>query len=244
MVDALVSGASEGNLLEVRIFFWAPKLSEFFKFFKRKPMQIKLYQNDLPESVQFHQSVAIDTEAMGLRLHRDRLCLVQLCGENGICHLVQFQNGKYEEAIHLRKLLENPSVCKIFHFARFDLSILMKNLGVLPQNIYCTKIASRLVRTYSRNHGLKDLCRTLLSIEISKEEQTTDWGQKDLTDKQKKYAATDVYHLHALKEKLDSLLEREERFAIAQSCFQFLPTRALLDIIAGDDFDVFPYQSS
>ncbi len=206
-------------------------------------MSIQIHHNDLPPSVQFTHSVAVDTETMGLRLHRDRLCVVQLCGLDGVCHLVHFPHSHYEQAVNLKAILENPNICKIFHFARFDMAILMKTFGVCPQTVFCTKIASRLVRTYSSNHGLKDLCKTLLGVDLNKNAQSSDWGGAELTEEQQRYAASDVLHLHALKEKLEQMLEREGRAPIAQSCFHFLPTRALLDIWAGEDFDIFPYTS-
>lgn len=193
-------------------------------------MNIVVHENDLSPTVDVGQSVAIDTETMGLNLARDRLCLVQLTGQDGVCHLVQFREGARYKAPHLTKILQDQKILKIFHFARFDVAALHMYLNTQCRSIYCTKIASKLARTYTDRHGLKDLCSSLLGIELSKQEQTSDWGQPTLSDSQKMYAATDVIHLHALKEKLDILLEREGRRALAQSCFDFIPTCVDLDI--------------
>ena len=178
---------------------------------------IKLHKNDLPAGLAFGSSVAIDTETMGLRPHRDRLCVVQLSGGDGNAHLVQF-DGKDWSAPNLKALLADPAVLKIFHFARFDVAVLVHHLGVITAPVYCTKIASKLARTYTDRHGLKDLCGELLGVELSKQQQSSDWGAEKLTDQQRHYAASDVLYLHALKAKLDAMLAREDRQAYAQAC--------------------------
>ena len=182
---------------------------------------VKLHHNDLPASVSFAGSVAIDTETLGLKPRRDRLCLVQLSGGDGNAHLVQL-DGKDWSAPRLKALLADPSMLKIFHFGRFDMAVLAHHLGVMPEPVYCTKIASKLARTYTDRHGLKDLCTELLGIELSKQQQSSDWGADKLTDQQKHYAASDVLHLHALKAKLDAMLQREGRVGVAEACFRFL----------------------
>ena len=204
-------------------------------------MKIQLYKNDLPDGLDLGNLVAIDTEAMGLRPHRDRLCLVQLSAGDGHCHLVQFPKREYERAHNLKRLLKDQKVTKLFHFARFDVMILFHTFGVMATPLYCTKIASKLIRTFTDKHSLKDLCKELLKVEISKQEQTSDWGAEELTSDQLRYAATDVLHLHALKSRLDGLLERENQMEIAQACFSFIPTRAKLDLIAGEAFDIFEH---
>ncbi|HUK00082.1 MAG TPA: ribonuclease D [Stellaceae bacterium] len=203
-------------------------------------MSIHLHHGDLPEGVQFGASVAIDTETMGLDPHRDRLCLAQLSAGDGVCHLVQFAKGGYD-APRLKALLADPAVLKIFHFGRFDIAMLQRYLGVLPHPVYCTKIASRLVRTFTDRHGLKDLVRELLGVELSKQQQSSDWGASELSDEQLRYAASDVLHLHALKEKLDAMLAREGRTELAQACFDFLPSRALLDLGGWGAEDIFAH---
>ncbi|MBY0462238.1 MAG: ribonuclease H-like domain-containing protein [Alphaproteobacteria bacterium] len=205
-------------------------------------MKIQLYKYDLPDNLIFSESVAIDTEAMGLKNHRDRLCLVQISSGDGECHLVQFERPNFERALNLKKLLQNQNVTKIFHYARFDVAIMMHSFGIKIENIYCTKIASRLVRTFTDKHSLKDLCKELLSVEISKQEGTSDWGASDLTKDQLRYAATDVLHLHKLKNKLDDMLKRENRVELAKACFDFLPYRAQMDLLGGEAFDVFPHR--
>lgn len=206
-------------------------------------MKIFLHQNDLPDSVSLGNIVAIDTETMGLRPHRDRLCLVQLSSGNGDCHLVQIspemKDNNYADAKNLKALLKNQSVTKIFHFARFDVAILFHTFGIMTTPVFCTKIASKMIRTYTDKHGLKDLCKELLKIEISKQEQTTDWGAKELTQDQLRYAATDVLYLHTLKEKLEALLTRENRQELAQACFSYIPARVQLDLLTGEEFDIF-----
>jgi ribonuclease D len=202
-------------------------------------MTVSVHLNDLPSDVEFGSAVAIDTETLGLKHYRDRLCVVQLSAGDGSAHLVQFEKGAYN-APNLKALLTNPQVLKIFHFGRFDIAVLLHYLGVSSRPVYCTKIAAKLVRTFTDRHGLKDLCRELLGVEISKQQQTSDWGQAVLTPEQLSYAASDVLHLHALKVKLDALLAREARVGLAQACFDFLPYRAELDLKGWfDDADVF-----
>ncbi|MEZ5922962.1 MAG: ribonuclease D [Hyphomicrobiaceae bacterium] len=200
-------------------------------------MSVKLHQDDLPAGVSFSGAVAIDTETLGLNPHRDRLCLVQLSAGDGNAHLVQIRRGQ-REAPRLKALLTDESVVKIFHFARFDLATLSHHLGVMPRPVYCTKIASKLVRTYTDRHGLKDLCRELLGVELSKEQQSSDWGAPTLSNEQLGYAASDVLHLHKLKTVLDRLLEREGRTGLAEACFRFLPARAELDLLGFVEPDI------
>ncbi|HYB55803.1 MAG TPA: ribonuclease H-like domain-containing protein [Alphaproteobacteria bacterium] len=204
------------------------------------PVEIKLHRNDLPRGLKLGAVVAIDTETMGLNPQRDRLCLVQLSAGDGICHVVQFARGHYE-APNLKALLEDAKVTKLFHFARFDVATLRHHLGVACRPIYCTKIASKLARTFTDRHSLKDLCRELLGIELSKQQQLTDWGAERLSEEQLVYAASDVLHLHALRTKLDALLKREGRRALAEACFAFLPERAELDLGGWDDPDIFAH---
>ena len=203
-------------------------------------MKIKLYQGDLPDGLDMGPLVAIDTETLGLNPHRDRLCLAQLSSGDGICHAVQFAAGQYA-APNLKKLLADPSVTKLFHFARFDVAVFRQYLGVDTRPVYCTKIASKLVRTYTDKHGLKDLVRELLNVDLSKEQQSSDWGAKDLTEKQLAYAANDVAYLHQLKTALDAMLAREGRTHLAQACFDFLPTRAELDLAGWEETDIFAH---
>lgn len=203
-------------------------------------MAIELHEGDLPEGARFGTAVAVDTETMGLNPHRDRLCLVQLSGGNGDCTIVRLKKGQYE-APRLKALMTDPSVTKIFHFARFDVAAIRQFLGVVASPIYCTKIASRLARTFTDRHGLKDLCKDLLGVELSKEQQTSDWGAAELTPAQLKYAASDVLHLHALRAKLDELLVREGRRELADACFRFLPTRAELDLAGWPEEDIFAH---
>lgn len=203
-------------------------------------LDIKLHQNDLPDGLDLGACVAIDTETMGLELGRDRLCLAQLSAGDGVCHLVQFTDPSFS-APNLEALLTDAGVLKLFHFARFDIAALHKALGVTCRPVYCTKIASKLVRTFTDRHGLKDLCRDLLGVELSKQQQTSDWGATTLTDEQLRYAATDVLYLHRLREALDELLAREGRVEFARACFEFLPTRATLDLSGWDQVDVFAH---
>jgi ribonuclease D len=203
-------------------------------------MTIRLHQRDLPDDYRPGASVAIDTETLGLNPHRDRLCLVQLSRGDGEADLVQIARGQ-TEAPNLVRMLGDSSVTKIFHFGRFDLAILQKTFGLRVAPVYCTKIASRLTRTYTDRHGLKDLVRELLGVEISKQQQTSDWGADRLSEAQLSYAASDVMHLHALRERLDALLAREGRSDIAQACFDFLPTRAELDLVGWPETDIFAH---
>jgi ribonuclease D len=184
--------------------------------------------------------VAVDSETMGLQPLRDRLCLVQLSAGDGICHLVQFSESGYA-APNLARLLADPAVVKLFHFARFDVAVLRQYLGVLSRPLYCTKIASKLTRTYTDRHGLRDLCRELLNIDISKQQQSSDWGAAELSPEQLEYAATDVLYLHRLKEEFDRRLAREGRQELAEACFAFLPTRAELDLAGWSEEDIFAH---
>lgn len=201
---------------------------------------IDVHQGDLPDGVSFGDAVAIDTETMGLRPGRDRLCLAQLSAGDGSVHIVQFPKGGYN-APNLSGLLTDPGITKIFHFARFDVAVLKRYLGVDCTPLYCTKIASKLVRTYTDRHGLKDLCLELLNEKISKEQQSSDWGAENLTDAQLTYAASDVLHLHALRDRLDDMLAREGRTELAAACFRFLPNRAQLDLDGWADTDIFEH---
>jgi ribonuclease D len=203
-------------------------------------MKIKLYQGDLPDGLDLGPLVAIDTETLGLNPQRDRLCLAQLSAGDGVCHAVQFAAGQYA-APNLKKLLTDPGVVKLFHFARFDIAMFRQYLGVDCKPIYCTKIASKLVRTYTDKHGLKDLVRDLLGIDVSKQQQLSDWGAEELTDAQVAYAASDVLHLHALREKLDAMLAREGREELAAACFRFLPDRVRLDLAGWAAEDIFAH---
>ena len=201
-------------------------------------MSIEVHHGDLPEGVEFGALVAIDSETMGLNVGRDRLCLVQLSAGDGACHLVHFPDATYD-APRLKALLADDGVTKLFHFGRFDIAVLRQHLGVLSAPVYCTKIASRLARTFSDRHGLKDLCKDLLGIDISKHQQQSDWGAPELSQEQMTYAATDVLHLHALKKKLDEMLAREGRVDLAEACFRFLPMRAELDRRGWHQYDIF-----
>ncbi|MDR0625288.1 MAG: ribonuclease H-like domain-containing protein [Holosporales bacterium] len=204
-------------------------------------MQLNLSSFDIPEGVDFGSSVAIDTETMGLYPHRDRLCLVQLSSGDGTCFLVHFPEPAFDQAHRLKKLLGDDSVQKIFHYGRFDLAVLMKSFKLHITNVYCTKIASKLVRTYTDKHSLKSLCKELLGIDIDKAQQSSDWGGEILSPEQLEYAGSDVLFLHNLKEKLDALLLREGRAELAQACFDFLPYRALLDTMASEEWDIFSH---
>ncbi|MHA1538241.1 MAG: ribonuclease D [Alphaproteobacteria bacterium] len=199
-----------------------------------------LHQDDLPEGVDFGKIVAIDTETMGLNVPRDRLCLIQLSGGGGEVHLVQFRARNYE-APRLKALLADPAILKLFHFGRFDIAVLDHYLGVLAGPVYCTKIAAKLTRTFTDRYGLKDLCRELIGTDISKQQQTSDWGAPELSADQLKYAASDVLYLHQLKSRLDALLEREGRTELARAAFEFLPTRARLDLAGWKDVDIFAH---
>jgi ribonuclease D len=202
--------------------------------------KIHLHNGDLPGGLSFPNGVAIDTETLGLRPHRDRLCLVQLSSGDGTAHLVQL-DGKNYQAANLKALLTDTKSLKIFHFARFDVAVLKRYLGVDVAPIYCTKIASKLVRTYTDRHGLKDLCLELAGVELSKQQQSSDWAARQLSPEQQQYAASDVLHLHAVKAKLDMMLDRDDRRAAAEACFKFLPTRAALDLAGFEDMDMFSH---
>jgi ribonuclease D len=202
--------------------------------------KIKLHHGDLPDGLTFPNGVAIDTETLGLKPHRDRLCLVQLSSGDGTAHLVKFDGENYD-APRLKALLTDPKILKIFHFARFDIAVLGLYLGVETSPIYCTKIASKLARTYTDRHGIKDLASERLAVELSKQQQSSDWGSAELSDSQKAYAANDVLHLHAIKAKLDPMLSRVGRRELAQAAFEFLPTRARLDLIGFEDDDIFAH---
>ncbi|MFC2969926.1 ribonuclease D [Acidimangrovimonas pyrenivorans] len=203
-------------------------------------MAITLYQNDLPDGLNLGPVVAIDTETMGLMPHRDRLCLVQLSAGDGNAHLVQITQGQ-TSAPNLERLLADPKVLKLFHFARFDIAALQKTFGVVTAPVYCTKIASKLIRTFTDRHGLKYLLQELLGVDISKQQQSSDWGAPELTAAQEEYAASDVLYLHKLKVVLDERLAREGRTELAQSCFDYLPTRAAFDLMVGGDYDIFAH---
>ena len=202
--------------------------------------EIHLHRGDLPPGLAFGESVAVDSETMGLDLSRDRLCLIQLSAGDGVCHLVQFPQGQYD-APNLKALLSDAAVTKLFHFARFDVAAIRRYLGVDCGPVYCTKIASKLVRTYTDRHGLKDLCRELLGVELSKQQQSSDWGAEELSQEQLLYAASDVLYLHRLRTKLDVMLAREGRSAVAEACFRFLPTRAALDLAGWGEIDIFAH---
>jgi len=205
-------------------------------------MTVRLHRNDLPSLSAYKGAVAIDTETMGLDPHRDRLCVVQLSPGDGSADVVQIAPGK-PDAPNIKRLLADRSILKIFHYGRFDLAALYNAYGVMAEPIYCTKIASRLARTYTDRHGLKDLTREILGVEISKQQQSSDWGAGNLTDAQVNYAASDVLHLHALKEKLDIMLEREGRAGLAAACFGFLPDRVRLDLAGWAEEDIFSHSA-
>ncbi len=203
-------------------------------------MAVHLHRADLPADINFPDGVAVDTETLGLNLQRDRLCVVQLSGGDGHAHVVHFPQPTYDAPV-LKALLSDSAVTKIFHYARFDIAILKRYLGVTATPAFCTKIASRLVRTYTDRHGLKDLCRELLGVDLSKAQQSSDWGLPELSQAQVEYAASDVLYLHRLKSVLEGTLEREGRTALARACFDFLPTRADLDLAGWADEDIFSH---
>jgi ribonuclease D len=205
-----------------------------------KNVSVHLHKGDLPDSVAFAGPVAVDSETLGLSLVRDPLCLVQLSDGGPEAHLVQLDRASYD-APNLKRVLTDARTPKLFHFARFDIAMFMRDLSIVTAPIYCTKIASRLVRTYTDKHGLKDLTKELLGRDLSKDQQSSDWGAAELSDAQLAYAASDVLHLHALKERLDFMLAREGRAEIAQSCFDFLPARAALDLAGWDEVDIFAH---
>ncbi len=199
-------------------------------------MSIILHKGDLPDGLDLGPLVAIDSETMGLNPGRDRLCLVQLSSGDGTAHMVQIGQGQ-TSAPNLGRMLTDPATTKLFHFARFDIAMFKQYLAVTTAPLYCTKIASKLTRTFTDKHGLKDLCKELLNVELSKQQQSSDWGAANLSEEQLRYAASDVLHLHKLKDKLDAVLVREGRMEIAQACFRFLPVRAELDLLGWDDED-------
>jgi ribonuclease D len=201
---------------------------------------IHLHDGDLPDSIDFGASVAVDSETMGLRLGRDPLCVVQLSAGDGDAHVVQLRRPDYD-APNLKRVLTDPKVLKIFHFGRFDIAMFALHLGVTTTPVYCTKIASKLARTYTDRHGLKDVTRELLGVDMSKAQQSSDWGAAKLSPEQLAYAASDVLNLHGLKARLDAMLEREGRMPLAQACFDFLPWRARLDLAGWEDADLFAH---
>jgi len=203
-------------------------------------LKIRLHKGDLPEGLDLGTKVAVDTETLGLNPIRDRLCLVQLSSGDGSAHLVQFRRDEYA-APNLKRLLSDPKVLKLYHFARFDLAIMRRYLGVMAGPVYCTRTASKLARTYTDKHGLKDLVKELLDIDLSKQQQSSDWGAEGLTEQQLAYAANDVAFLHRLKDALDAMLIREGRMTLAQACFDFLPARADLDLAGWADGDIFAH---
>lgn len=203
-------------------------------------MSIHYHRGDLPDGLVFSNGVAIDSETMGLNLHRDRLCVIQLSAGDGDAHVVHFPDRDYR-APRLRALLSDASMVKLFHYARFDLAMIQRHFGIVCAPVYCTKVASKLVRTNTDRHGLKDLCRDLLGVELSKQQQTSDWGAERLTEEQIAYAASDVLYLHALRERLDDLLDREGRRPLADACFSFLPIRAALDLAGWAEEDIFAH---
>ena len=206
---------------------------------------IRLHRHDLPEGLELGPVVAVDTETMGLIPHRDRLCLVQLSAGDGNAHLVQLVpqalGGRGYDCPNLKRLLADPGVVKLFHFARFDVAVLRHALGITVAPVRCTKVAAKLVRTFTDRHGLKDLCKELLGVELSKQQQSSDWGAAELTVEQQAYAASDVLHLHALWARLEALLRREGRLELAEACFRFLPARGELDLLGYEDPDIFAH---
>ena len=203
-------------------------------------MAIHLHKNDLPEGLSFSGAIAVDTETLGLKPSRDRLCLVQLSAGDGEVHIVQLDGENYN-APNLKAVLGDRSLVKIFHYARFDLAVIAQYLNVHAAPLWCTKIASKLTRTYTDRHGLKDLCRELLGVDLSKAQQSSDWGAPELSDAQLNYAASDVLHLHSLKEKLETMLDREGRRPMAEACFEFVLVRAAMDLAGWDDLDIFAH---
>jgi len=203
-------------------------------------MKIKMHKNDIPDNIKFNKSIAIDTETMGLNPYRDRLCLVQISNGSNVCHLIKIDEN-LSKPKNLIKILTNKKILKIFHYARFDVAILKHTFKINIDNIYCTKIASKLSRTFTNQHGYKDLCKELLNVEISKSKQTSDWGNKKLTLAQQKYAATDVLYLHKIKEELNKILKREERIELAKACFDFIKIRTNLDLEGWKDEDIFSH---
>jgi ribonuclease D len=203
--------------------------------------KIHLHQGDVPSDIVWGAAISVDTETMGLNPFRDRLCIVQIAAESGDIHLVQFPVGKPYKAPNLQKLMKDPKILKIFHFARFDVGFIYKDLDVIPRPVYCTKIASKLTRTYTDRHGLKDLVKELLNVTLEKEQQCSDWGSEILTQQQMEYAAKDVLYLHQLRTVLDERLKREKRLEVAYACFEFIPYRAALDLLGMDKEDIFAH---
>lgn len=203
-------------------------------------MSVTYHVGDLPAELDLGPVVAVDSETMGLSLHRDRLCVIQLSAGDGNAHVVHFPIPVYD-APNLKRLLADPAVTKLFHFARFDVAMIRKHLGVVCAPVWCTKLASKLTRTNTDRHGLKDLCRELIGVDLSKQQQTSDWGAPELNADQLAYAASDVLYLHQLKARLEVLLDREERRAVAEACFRFLPTRAELDLLDWGEEDIFSH---
>lgn len=203
-------------------------------------MKIKFYEDDIPTNLKLGKKVAIDTEAMGLNHKRDRLCLIQISSGNGICHLIKINDIK-KKPINILKILKDKKILKIFHYARFDVGILNYTYNINIKNIYCTKIASKLARTFTDKHGYKDICKDLLNINILKEKQTSDWGASKLSTAQQKYAAKDVLYLHKLRQKLNNILDREGRLKISQECFNFIEQRVNLDLAGWSDIDIFKH---
>lgn len=201
---------------------------------------IAQYLNDLPDDLSIEGDIAIDCETMGLNLKRDRLCWVQIADGSGNIYLIQIEKG-VKSAPNLAKILESKATQKIFHFARFDVAMLKQNLNIEVKNIFCTKIASKLIRTYTDSHGLKDLCKELLGVQLSKQQQSSDWGAKDINKDQQQYCANDVIYLHKLREKLVTMLEREGRLEMAQACFNFIPVRTMLDLAGWETIDIFAH---
>ena len=226
--------------MQVQVFSQASFVARLEKTIGTFKLTIHLYQNDIPAGLRFGKSIAIDTETQGLLIQRDRLCLIQLSDGNGDAHLVQFEKNQYE-APNLKKVLRNPKSVKIFHFARFDIAAIKAYLGIRCSPIFCTRIASRLTRTYTEKHGLKDICAELLGVEISKQQQQSDWANAELTTEQQKYAASDVLYLHQLMEILKGRLIRESRTDLAQACFDFLPFQAELDLEGWNNEDIFAH---
>ena len=207
----------------------------------QKVKNIKLYKNDLPVNVKFKESIAIDTETMGLNINNDRLCLIQISDGKNNSYIVQFLKNCYD-APNLKKILNDKNILKIFHYARFDIAVIKKNLGIMCKPIYCTKIASKLARTFTDRHGLKDLCKDLLKVDLNKQSQTSDWGNDNLTESQLEYAANDVIYLHEIKNKLDKIIEREGKQHLAKACFEYLPTRAEFDLLGWQEKDIFQHK--
>ena len=245
LVDAQVSGTCDRKVVEVRVFSWAPthplcRNSSAERLTNASAMTIEFHEGDLPSGLTFGDAVAVDSETLGLKPDRDRLCLVQLSAGDGNAHIVRFRRGEYD-APNLKALMTDPAVVKLFHFARFDVAVMRRYLGIVCGPIYCTKIASRLVRTYTDRHGLKDLCRELIGVTLSKEQQSSYWGADELSEAQLTYAASDVLYLHRLREVLNEMLQRENRTAFAEACFSFLPVRAELDLAGWNDIDIFEH---